>query len=550
MSQMSSQKKDQNPWLNAFRDPVANLQVCDKGIKLVDILGDGDTRVVIADQQNKIVQYKGINIEWEQQINDRPIALEYFMEQQGANIPSLAFACDKHIYIYRLMRPVFRVNIPGAGMDQREHKIWEDFNLEPGQFQGFIEKLAEIKKSQTFQLSYHSLFALSQNSTKKAFSYVKQLKQSNSLLTPDTCVCLGQIKIDKPGKQYPSQLLIGTELKQLYYMNEKGYDLGIPLQLSGVPVLIESCGILSGNHQIVVGLRENQIVIIENKSIKRIIPLVSKLVSFVISDSIIYSGMMDDSLQSFNFQGYIVALQNQEIKIFKERNLIYSFNGDAVVTAMKFGPFGREDGTLILVYKNKGLDIKMLIRQFNVQNYINQALQNEQNQEEKPLALPKKTKLFIENSLREIDDPVSMHKVFQKDLMKMRLKTAQTYLNLLNDGNFQNMLANEANLRLQADVRGLGPLFRIELKVVNLSNEPMTGLQIMYTYDQSIFKIKKSVNMISFLMPNISYPIEISVENIDENGTGDTIKILVCKQGQSTPLIGALVPMPMSELRE
>lgn len=32
---------------------------------------------------------------------------------------------------------------------------------------------------------------------------------------------------------------------------------------------------------------------------------------------------------------------------------------------MCFGYFGREDGCLAIVYKNKGIDIKILQRQFN-----------------------------------------------------------------------------------------------------------------------------------------------------------------------------------------
>lgn len=32
---------------------------------------------------------------------------------------------------------------------------------------------------------------------------------------------------------------------------------------------------------------------------------------------------------------------------------------------MKFGIFGREDGSLVIVYKRKGIDVKMLSRKVN-----------------------------------------------------------------------------------------------------------------------------------------------------------------------------------------
>jgi hypothetical protein len=34
---------------------------------------------------------------------------------------------------------------------------------------------------------------------------------------------------------------------------------------------------------------------------------------------------------------------------------------------MKFGPFGREEGMLVMILKNKGLDIRILQRNFNIQ---------------------------------------------------------------------------------------------------------------------------------------------------------------------------------------
>ena len=34
---------------------------------------------------------------------------------------------------------------------------------------------------------------------------------------------------------------------------------------------------------------------------------------------------------------------------------------------MRFGVFGREDGTLVLIYKRRGIDVKMIGRKFNFQ---------------------------------------------------------------------------------------------------------------------------------------------------------------------------------------
>ena len=45
-----------------------------------------------------------------------------------------------------------------------------------------------------------------------------------------------------------------------------------------------------------------------------------------------------------------------------------------------------------------------------------------------PLAVPKKTKLYVEQTQREREQAVDMHRIFQRDLCKLRLSTARAYV--------------------------------------------------------------------------------------------------------------------------
>lgn len=51
-----------------------------------------------------------------------------------------------------------------------------------------------------------------------------------------------------------------------------------------------------------------------------------------------------------------------------------------------------------------------------------------------PLDVPKKTRLYVEQTQREREQAVDMHRVFQRDLLKMRLATARAYVKVLTDG--------------------------------------------------------------------------------------------------------------------
>lgn len=96
--------------------------------------------------------------------------------------------------------------------------------------------------------------------------------------------------------------------------------------------------------------------------------------------------------------GILVALDNQEVRIYKEKEIIYTLNAEGIVTAMRFGTFGREAGALVMLYKQKGLDVKILHRKFDFTNSNQVKAKSDRNLEDIPLNIPRKTKLFIEQT--------------------------------------------------------------------------------------------------------------------------------------------------------
>jgi Bardet-Biedl syndrome 1 protein len=59
----------------------------------------------------------------------------------------------------------------------------------------------------------------------------------------------------------------------------------------------------------------------------------------------------------------VVALSNGEVRLYNKKHLVSTLKSQDVVTAMRFGPYGREEASLILCYKSGALAIKMLQRQ-------------------------------------------------------------------------------------------------------------------------------------------------------------------------------------------
>ena len=48
--------------------------------------------------------------------------------------------------------------------------------------------------------------------------------------------------------------------------------------------------------------------------------------------------------------------------------------------------------------------------------------------------VPKKTRLYLEQTKRETEQAPDMHRIFQRDLAKLKLTAARTYVQLLTDG--------------------------------------------------------------------------------------------------------------------
>lgn len=85
--------------------------------------------------------------------------------------------------------------------------------------------------------------------------------------------------------------------------------------------------------------------------------------------------------------------------------------------AIAFGRYGREDSTLVCILSNGGLHIKFMPRNNPlVSGHVHTSVENV-----KPLEIPKKTKVFVELTQREREAAVEMHRLFQRDLCKLRL---------------------------------------------------------------------------------------------------------------------------------
>lgn len=241
-------------------------------------------------------------------------------------------------------------------------------------------------------------------------------------------------------------LIVGTEQRQLIILDQTGLAIKKTFILKAVPCFIQSQGQYDVDHKIYVACRDGKVYVIRNGELsEQIFSIDSKPIGLILFDKQLVIAGMNSTIHSFYLKGkknfhiqmpstitsicklelkrtqsiqcVIVAMNNGEIRMYKEKNLVYSLKSEVrlsdsevnnndfqeVVTGLCYGVFGREEGCLIINNKSGGLSAKILQRQANLTSIQKPGPPPEQDI---PLNVPKKTKLFVELTQRERENAV------------------------------------------------------------------------------------------------------------------------------------------------
>lgn len=141
-----------------------------------------------------------------------------------------------------------------------------------------------------------------------------------------------------------------------------------------------------------------------------------------------------------------------------------------------------------------------------------------------------------------------MHRIFQNDLCKLRLHTSRSYVKLITDGQMGVAPVGGANIRLNVQVQGLGPLFKLKVDVQNGGARALSRVPVAVTYDHEVYRMARSHLVLPVLLPGMLNEHMLEIECIEETSPAGTVRILILNPSSCVPLISAVVTMPQSEL--
>ncbi|XP_075728375.1 Bardet-Biedl syndrome 1 [Rhipicephalus microplus] len=218
------------------------------------------------------------------------------------------------------------------------------------------------------------------------------------------------------------------------------------------------------------------------------------------------------------------------------------------VSAIHFGRLGREDNALVMVGTGGSLTVLILRR--------NAQLLQSPSSRETPggnavggprWSLPKKTKLFVDQTMREREHSVAMHRGFLRDLQRLRLTAARHYHRAVLGAAAPARASTDGDdtgpvlVEVTAQVQGLGPRLAVHVRLQ--SSRPLNRLTMVVHGDDQ-YRLQKPATQVAYLVPGLAYRYTAMVTA--ESGAPGVLKVVVAKQ--TKVLATALVQMPALDM--
>ncbi|XP_053134922.1 Bardet-Biedl syndrome 1 protein isoform X2 [Hemicordylus capensis] len=523
----------------------------------------------------KLKVYQGTGLLSENALPDLPASVATFlMEQHEPRTPAVAVASGPFIYVYKNLRPYFKFTLPPLEINPLEEAVWQQAKEDTADPLALKEMLEEIREKSTIPLLVKSLKFLALSDPTEMDAFVNQYK-TQPLKRQTVITCMTTLKKNMADEDTISCLVIGTESAEILVLDPEAFTILAKMTLPSVPAFLDVTGQFDVEYRLSVACRSGRIYVLrrDSKHPKYCIELGSHAVGVILVQKNIVTACSDETLRGYTqkgkklwtvplpapprtlslmdqksrgFQAVLVALANLEVHMYREKNLINVIQTPDVVTGICFGRYGREENTLVMTTQGGGLSIKILKRTAVFDGGDTSA--GAPVAQSVKLNVPKKTKLYVDQTLRERESGVAMHQVFQRDLNRVRLAAARTYVQALERSLMPVSESLQEPLKMNATVQGIGPTFKVTLHLQNTSaTRAITGLLICYLYDESLYAIERPFCKAPLLVPGIDYPLATFVECLSDKAISDVIKVFVLREGSNDPLLTAHISMPVSE---
>eukprot|EP00033_Pygsuia_biforma_P001765 GCRY01001975.1.p1 GENE.GCRY01001975.1~~GCRY01001975.1.p1 ORF type:complete len:588 (+),score=148.91 GCRY01001975.1:228-1991(+) len=580
MSASPSKNSKQSKWLDAWVDTAASLQTFTELMALGDVLGDAEDRLLIGNLDEKLKVYKGTNLASEITLLSTPTALcVLYIDENIPRTPALAVSIGSSIFIYRNLRPFAKFTLPDVKIAPEELEIWEKLKTNKIDLLQAQQEIQLFKESshtciEGVSLTYPSLHLLTLSTDAEAKEYIAaqggDISPSQPIIT-----CMASVRKSHEVDDALAHIVVGTEEREIVVLDARSKDIILRVPLPSVPVQIHAGGLYDVEYRLTILCRDGRVRSVKNHElVATILDVDSQITGMLRLGNNVLLSCTDQTLQAFHIKGKkrfsltvpapitclaplllksrgieaaVVGLANKEIRVYNDSQLVSSFVASDVVLGAVFGRFGREEHTLILALRSGGLEFKILPRT----STLTQGLDDPDRVPEQdiPLDLPKKSKLFLEQGRRERDNVFDIHRLFQRDLYRLRVSTARAYVDTLREAHIPiSAGGGGVSVKLEVDVSGLGaPYFRVCLRVTNTGTRPLPHISFVTVFDETLHRPQPLTGDFPVLIPGNTYKAHVDVYPLmEENTPAGVVKFYLTDSPRTTvPLVTGSVSLPV-----
>lgn len=575
-------------WLDAWFDPLVGLHAFSSGMCL-----DAD-RLYVGDLSGLLKVFHNGKVTHSIKLNAVPTAVCSLYEESGTSgrqTPLLAVACGPSVKIFKDLRPYHKFTVPAPKVSELELDVWQRLKaraLAPGQACALLREHGNVSRRSA------DLLAL-EGDPRRLASFVADELQGDNFAQPQLplVTCMDVLRtLSEQEPDAAGSLVLGTESGKVLLLDSASRTVAKSFSLPSAPVFLAVSGARDVEYRVMAACRDQRIYSIKNGDLVRgSIALESPVCGGLVrcGRNVVFA-CMDGTLHSYHVKGrkswtvylpapatnvsafacdrvsstgVLVALRNGETRLYIDKTHICSvFSPGRVVTGARFGDFNREPNTLVLLHTSGALAVKMLKRTAKL-DPAKAPVPGPPREQDVPLAIPKKTKLYVELTQRERDNAVDMHRAFQHSLCKLRLVTARSYLRLFQHAGAANAQLHFAKqgqkqgnspsdgqgarraLSMSAAVRGIGPQFRLTVEVRNLAELALVGATATAVFSGEAFHVDDAHVQLPALVPHVPHAIDFAVHSLVPGAQAPAIVVCITRDEQT--LLTATVDMPVSE---
>ncbi|RZF38275.1 hypothetical protein LSTR_LSTR008998 [Laodelphax striatellus] len=557
----------QQPWIDAYSDPKAEIRTFSSCLTLGDLNGDNEYKLILADLGSgsghvKLKVYKGTSLSSEIVLLDFPSAVvSIYTDTNEPRIPGLAVSCGCHVLVYRNCRPYFKFCMPSIEASSLEADLWRQ-KSQTTQMVRLLQELADEIGYSNLSAPSQTLLALEPNMRDEFLN-----KNRHHLIKKQTVItCMTAIKKSLSDEKSVSCIILATENYQVFILDPEAFVIMDKFPVPCVASMISALGLYAVDYRVLLASRAGKIFLLKAGVTVPVAHLASHPVGLILHTLSFTIATMNGNLQSYSTKGIkqwsttlpgapvdvcCVPLQGLalnlvavsvstdsggSILLYSGPQLMHSFNTPTPVSALVFGRYGQEEHALCSVTTGGALSVKLLKRTANFGNGEKAPMISGSQPHNIKLLVPKKTRLFVEQTLRERDQCREMHNWFQKAWLDLGVSVSEAYLNGLRS----TSVCERESLKLTAQVLGLGPRLKIQLFLENLAPDYVpAGLAVTFLYDPKLYTIHKTYIPVPMLVPGLTVSLETLVTC--ELGVASPLQVLVFA---SRLLLTAVINMP------